>query len=238
MKLNKHHIFILCLLGIVLNGFAIIEQKPDAKRTFDPNFKERYSGNKYNYEGTAIVTKTPSGSGNYEDYKDKNLNDKEVDDNSILSINLGPLSWLFYIAIFAAIIYLVYILFNEGGSGLFSSKQNKKIENTFEITTENIESSDIDSLITQAEKENNYRLAIRYYYLLVLKTLSLKNHIRIEEDKTNADYLNETRSKTFSHEFEYTCYLYNYIWYGEFPLSLEKYLKAKSNFVTLLNEVK
>ena len=220
------------------SSFAYITKIQEADRSFEPNFKERYSGSKYNYEGEKIVTKTPSGSGNYEDYKDEKSNNREINDDDYFYINLGPLSWLFYIAIFAAIIYLAYVLFNEGGSGLFSTKQNKKLENHAEITAENIESSDIDSLISSAEQDNNYRLAIRYYYLLVLKTLSLKNHIKIEDDKTNAEYLNEIRSKPFSHNFEYTSYLYNYIWYGEFPLNTDQYLMAKGNFITLLNEVK
>src|SRR5690606_17549273 len=141
---------------------------------------------------------------------------KESNNDGDFSINLGPFSWIFYIAIFIAVLYLVYILLSEGGSGLFSSKRNKKIEGITEITSENIESADIHTLINRAEKKQDYRLAIRYYYLLVLKTLTLKNQIKFEDDKTNAEYLNETQSKPYGKDFAYTSYLYNYIWYGEF----------------------
>lgn len=213
-------------------------QEPEQIRQFDEDFKDRYSGNKYNYEGKKIVTKTPAGSGNYEDYKNKKPKQKEKNDSDNISINLGPLGWLFYLAIAIAVIYLVYILLNEGGSGLFSSRKNKTFNNFDEITAENIEHADIHALIKNAENENNYRLAIRYYYLLVLKTLSLKNHIKFEDDKTNSEYLNEIKEKPFSEGFEYTSYLYNYIWYGKFSLNIEQYNKAKSNFLTLLNQVK
>lgn len=219
------------------NNYVMAFQEPNSSRTFDADFKERYSGNKYDYEGKKIITNTPAGSGKYEDYKNKKPQIKE-DDNRGFSLNLGPLSWLFYLALFVAVIFLIYILLNEGGSGWFSSKGHKKIETSEDITSENIENADIISLINRAENNQDYRLAIRYYYLLVLKTLTIKKHIKFEDDKTNAEYLNDIKSKPFSAAFEYTSYLYNYIWYGEFPLDVQQYNQAKDKFVTLLNQVK
>ena len=213
-------------------------QTPESIRTFDADFKERYDSNKFNYEGIEIVTETPSGSGKYEDYKKAEDLRKERNNSDSLSINLGPLSWLFYIAIAFAVLYLVYILLNEGGTGLFTSNRNKAINTYEEITAENIENADIHTFIKNAENDNDYRLAIRYYYLLVLKTLSLKDHIKFEDDKTNNEYLIEVSDKPFSKDFAYTSYLYNYIWYGEFPLNTAKYNKAKSNFSNFLNQVK
>lgn len=219
----------------------IINQEPEKIRAFDKDFKDRYTSDKYNYEGRKVTNKTPSGSGVYEDYKKGKRNRPELDeekDSEHININLGPLSWLFYIILGIAVTYLVYILLNEGGTGLFSSQQHKKLNKHEDITAENIEHADIHTLIKNAENNGDYRLAIRYYYLLVLKTLSLKNHIKFEDDKTNNEYLNEISDKPFSNTFAYISYLYNYIWYGEFPLNMEKYKKAKSNFTTLLNQVK
>ena len=213
-------------------------QTPDSQRTFDNDFKDRYRSDKYNYEGTKIVSETPSGSGNYEDYKNEEAKRKEQNNSDSISINLGPLAWIFYIAIAGAVIFLVYILINEGGSNLFSSNRNKTLNNFEEITAENIENADILTLIKNAENDNDFRLAIRYYYLLILKTLSLKNYIKFEDDKTNNEYLIEVSDKPFSKDFQYTSYLYNYIWYGEFPINLNNYNTAKTNMETLLKQVK
>ncbi|MFD1615206.1 hypothetical protein [Gelatiniphilus marinus] len=213
-------------------------QKPEQIRKFDNDFKTRYSSRKYNYEGKEVVNQTPSGSGKYEDFKNVKPSTKETNNPDSFSINFGPFAWLFYLALAIAVVYLVYILLNEGGAGLFSSKQNRTLNNYEDITAENIENADINTLIHNAENDNNFRLAIRFYYLLVLKTLSLKNHIKFEDDKTNAEYLNEINDKPFSKNFAYTSYLYNYIWYGQFPLNTDEYSKAKKNFVTLLNLVK
>ncbi len=241
MKINKYHIIIVlfCTIVNVQTSFGIIAlQQPEQIRQFDDDFKDRYSSRKYNYEGKKIVTETPGGSGKYEDYKKGKPKLKETSDSDNFSIDFGFFGWIFYLALAFAVLYLVYILFNEGGSGLFSSKQSRTLNDYDEITAENIENADINRLINNAEGANDYRLAIRYYYLLVLKNLSIKNYIKFEDDKTNAEYLNEISTTPFSKEFTYASYLYNYIWYGEFSLNTVDYNKAKNNFVTLLSKVK
>ncbi|MBC3757613.1 hypothetical protein H7U19_04315 [Hyunsoonleella sp. SJ7] len=212
-------------------------QEPEVHRVFDSDFKEKYSGEKFNYEGKKVVNRTPDGSGNYKDYENSEVKVKERDNEDELTINFGPLGWLFYLILFGAVGYLAYVLLNEGGTGLFTSKRNRSLKQYQDITSENIEHADIHSLIHQAESNKDYRLAIRYYYLLVLKMLSIKNHIKFEDDKTNSEYLNELHEKPFSQAFAYTSYLYNYIWYGKFSLDDSQYQKAKKNFTKLINEV-
>ncbi len=240
MKIIRLHIiFLILIFANPQNIFGLSTfQEPNQIRKFDDDFKTRYSNRKYNYEGKEVVNQSQGGSGKYEDYKNGNPSIRERNDSDSFSINLGPFAWLFYLALAMAVIYLVYILLNEGGSGLFSSKQNRTLNDYEDITAENIENADINSLIQNAENNNNFRLAIRYYYLLVLKNLSIKNHIKFEDDKTNTEYLNEISQKPFSKKFAYISYLYNYIWYGEFPLNLNEYNKARHHFVTLLTQVK
>lgn len=212
-------------------------QNSEKIRTFDADFKDRYSGRKYNYEGEKIIGKTKTSKGDYADYKNDKPETKEKNNSELISIDLGPFAWLFYMALAAAVIYLVYIIFNEGGSGLFGSKKNKPLNNFEDITAQNIENADIHTLIKNAEKVEDYRLAVRYYYLLILKTLSLKNLIKFEDDKTNADYLYEVNDEPFKHNFAYAQYLYNYTWYGKFSVNLTQYQKAKNHFITLLNAI-
>ena len=241
MKAIRLHIIVFLLLSVVNSQYVFSVstfQEPEQIRKFDEDFKDRYSSRKYNYEGREVVNQTPSGSGKYEDFKNGKPVQKEQNNSDGFSINLGPFAWLFYLALAIAVIYLVYILLNEGGAGLFSTKQNRKLNDYEDITAENIENADINTLIKNAENNADFRLAIRYYYLLVLKTLSLKDYIKFEDDKTNAEYLNEINDKPFSKKFAYSSYLYNYIWYGEFPLNTDEYNKAKDNFITLLNQVK
>ena len=53
-------------------------------------------------------------------------------------------------------------------------------------------------------------------------------------DKTNTDYLYEIHSKSVREEFSYLSYLYNYIWYGEFEMDENSFLKAQNRFKNAL----
>lgn len=239
LKKNLFFAVILSLFLQTITAFGITDnQQPENKNQFDNNFKERYKGRKYNYEGKEVVGQTPSGNGKIADYKNEKARTKEKNNQDSLSMNLGFLNWLFILALIVAVGYLAFVFLNEGGSGLFSKRQHQKLNENGDITAENIENTDIQSLINNAENSNDYRLAIRYYYLLILKTLSLKNHIKFEDDKTNADYLNEINAQPFIKKFTYISYIYNYTWYGEFDVNTEQYQTAKADFTNLLNAIK
>ncbi|MCB0456496.1 MAG: hypothetical protein R2776_07985 [Flavobacteriaceae bacterium] len=210
------------------------------ERVFDEDFKERYQSDKFNYEGKEVARYTQRGSGKYEDYENKNTEIEEEDNQKEVVGDVpgfGFLNWIFVLALIAAVVYLISILLNEGSTGIFSSKKNTVIATPEEITLQNIEETDMEGLIQAAEKEGNLRLAIRYFHLWVLKSLSQKNLIQLEEDKTNEEYFYELKQRPFSSDFKFTSYLYDYIWYGEFPITQRQYQKAKGNFVALIKKV-
>ncbi|MBX2828842.1 MAG: hypothetical protein KTR22_11815 [Flavobacteriaceae bacterium] len=214
----------------------------DTQRQFDEDFKERYSDRRFDYEGRELTKRSRSSNGEFKDY-DPNDNPRieEQNNETVLEVdspfNLGFLQWLLVGILVIALLYLVFVLLNDGGTGLFSSNRDRKIAEEEELTVENIGQIDIRSLIKKAEQSGDFRLAIRYYYILVLKTLSIKNFIKLEDDKTNEEYFNEIRTQPFSQSFSYTSYLYNYIWYGEFPINELEYDKAKGDFDSLINKV-
>jgi hypothetical protein len=212
-------------------------QQPQSERQFSNGFKDDYSGRKYDYEGKAKVRSGQTQQGQDAEYSEDQPDIKEDNITDDLSFDFSVFNWLFVLILILAVGYLAYTLLNEGSSKLFSSRNNEQLKSHSEITAENIAYADIKALITNAENTNNYRLAIRYYYLLVLKQLTLKNFIKFEDDKTNADYMNAIASQKFSKGFAYTSYLYNYTWYGEFTLDTEQYQLAKNSFVKLINEV-
>ena len=212
-------------------------------RYFEEGFQDNYSWRSYNYEGREIegITQTESGEAAKFDPNNKETPNYEEKENPGLdtSFSMSFLSWILIFVLVLAVLYLVYILMNEGGRSSFFSKKKKIKVSAIEgeIAVEDLENTDIQSLIQQAEKEGNYRLAIRLYNLLVLQTLSLKSLIQLEEDKTNEEYYREIAQKDFGKAFAYTSYLYSYVWYGKFNLDSGQYNKAKINFVELINKV-
>ena len=92
------------------------------------------------------------------------------------------------------------------------------------------------TLINKALEKNNYRLAIRYHYLQVLKHLSKKGQIEWDTEKTNYDYYREIKDEKTREEFQYISYIYDYCWYGEFEISNEDYNKGALAFNKLLEK--
>ncbi|MCL6266462.1 DUF4129 domain-containing protein [Flagellimonas myxillae] len=100
-----------------------------------------------------------------------------------------------------------------------------------------IKTEDIQQLIRNALADKNYRLAIRYYYLHVLKLLSEQELIDWQLQKTNDDYINELGNSALKSSFSRATLLYDYIWYGEFNIDQERYSKAEKVFVSLKNSI-
>ena len=96
-----------------------------------------------------------------------------------------------------------------------------------------IKNEDIQKLIKEALANNNYRLAVRYYYLYMLQIMTERELIDWEIQKTNEDYLRELEQKQLQQPFKKITRLYDYIWYGEFPIDQEKYQKAENSFLSL-----
>ena len=145
---------------------------------------------------------------------------------------------IFYAVIFLLVIFfIVKAVMNKEGKWVFGKSSDKSIIPISDIES-NIHATDFESLIKAAEAEDNYRLAIRYYYLWLLKSLTHAEIIDYDVEKTNSDYYYEIQSETIKQEFSYTSYLYNYIWYGEFNIDQNQFDKAKHAFLNFLNSTK
>ncbi len=142
------------------------------------------------------------------------------------------------IIIFLLVIYFIFkAVINREGHWVFGKSSDKNIIPVTDIET-NIHTTDFRTLIADAERDSNFRLAIRYYYLWLLKGLSSAELIEYDVEKTNSDYFDEITSRSLKDEFSYTSYLYNYIWYGEFEVNEQQFNKAKTAFTKFLNSIK
>jgi hypothetical protein len=131
------------------------------------------------------------------------------------------------------IIFVVYLIvksiLNKEGQWIFGKNSDRKIIN-YEDVEKNLKLIDFQKLIAQTIKNGENRLAVRYYYLWLLKRLSEKEIIFWDVEKTNSDYVYEISNPEMKQNFSYLSYLYNYIWYGEFDLDQETFEKAQQAF--------
>lgn len=138
--------------------------------------------------------------------------------------------------IFAVIItgfvlyFLMKFLLGKDGN-FFFSKKNKKVNIADQDLQENIHEINFSESIEKFERQNDYRSAVRYQFLLVLKKLTDKKLINWNPEKTNKDYLSELKTKELKMGFKELAYIFDYVWYGEFEVNEESYNNFKQKFL-------
>jgi hypothetical protein len=145
--------------------------------------------------------------------------------------------------IIIVIIVIAFIVSNFLGAGIFTSPKNRKVKNSDNIiTVDNIEEhfheSDLDRFIREATAQGQYALAIRLYYLAIIKELSLSKAILWKKDKTNKDYIRELRKTNMSQSFREATSIFERVWYGEGELKELDYKDVKPKFEALIEAAK
>lgn len=202
-------------------------------RSFTPGFGDKYKGDpEFTYE-TKVRAKTLwdrfwEAIGNFFD-RLFSSGDKATT-TSAFEIIMRILAFL----IIGFVVYMIVrVILKKEGMWIFG-RSGKKITGS-DVITENIHELDFSQLTEETKRDGNYRLAVRYYYLWVLKKLSAREIIDWHWDKTNSDYLYEIKDTTLRKDFEYLSYLYDYSWYGEFPIDSDAFTKAEKAFRKTLN---
>jgi hypothetical protein len=124
--------------------------------------------------------------------------------------------WLFISLAVGLLVFLIFKMIKAGN--LFAPKSRKIVLNTDALNLEeleaNLETADIDPHLQKAIDSKNFTLAIRLYYLSILKELTLSNLIRWKKDKTNQHYLFELCEQTHFDPFKQATLIFERVWYG------------------------
>ena len=98
-----------------------------------------------------------------------------------------------------------------------------------------IERKDLYNLIEDAIQTKEYRIAIRFYYLLLLKKLIELEMIVFKKEKTNEDYIKELEKSIHQSKFIESTRLYDHIWYGNFEINKSDFTNAELLFKSILS---
>lgn len=153
-----------------------------------------------------------------------------VDPNKAMSFTETMLR-IFAVVIAGFVLYfLVKFLIGKDGN-FFFSKKNKKVNIANQDLNENIHEINFTETIAQFEKQQDYRSAVRYQFLSVLKNLADQKLINWNPEKTNQDYLDELKNSDLGEEFKELTHIFDYVWYGEFEVNAENYRHFKQQFL-------
>lgn len=93
-----------------------------------------------------------------------------------------------------------------------------------------LKSDNLNALVEEALRNQDFRLALRYRYLSVLQLLIRRKLIVWKSSKTNFDYQKELRETPFLGPFTEVTRIYNFVWYGHFDLDATTYGELEGTF--------
>ncbi len=187
--------------------------------------KELLQNSDYKYDKVGPVPKTPWE--RFLDWLDKLF-------SNTFSGKGGEITWgiIQYILIAAAIVVIIILLLKNNARALFLGKSASVAIDLKEFESD-INTIDFNKLITEALSKKDLRKAVRLHFLKLLKSLADKNLIQWKIDKTNRDYSIELKNSRFDEQFKEIAMLYEYYWYGDFPIDEEKYNATVEKFKTI-----
>ena len=198
-------------------------------KSFEDKFQSKYKGSDYDY--TTIKPRESLWQKIQKRIK-KILESifGKVDQNKTASYAENIMRIFAVIIIGFVLYFLIKFLLGKDGNFLFS-KKNKKINIENQDLQENIHEINFSESIEKFERQKDYRSAVRYQFLLVLKKLADKKLINWNPEKTNKDYLSELKTDHLKSSFKELAYIFDYVWYGEFEVNEESYKDFKQKFL-------
>lgn len=140
------------------------------------------------------------------------------------------LLWLIVLCSFVGVV--IWYLYSS--NILIFRKKAKPIlgEGGEDISTDDIFGLHYETEIGKAESAKNFRLAVRLWYLRILKELADHHQIDYRHERTNSDYVSQLYNTPYYRDFFRLTRNFEYTWYGQFDLSAEAYEMMRTDFST------
>jgi len=202
---------------------------------FAPKFKNRYQEDAFVYE---IKAREKNGWDRFKEWLSDLFSSIFGFSDRQSSMNFVDL--VIKILAVCLVLFVIYLIvksiMNKDGQWIFGKNSDKSVIRYDEIER-NLQRVDFENLIKETLQSGERRLAIRYYYLWLLKRMSEREIIDWDPEKTNSDYIYEIKNEDLKARFEYLSYLYNYIWYGEFEIDETAFEKARNTFQKTIQSI-
>ena len=174
-----------------------------------------------------------------ETFKEKEEEEPEKNRNSA-NWNFALIGGIIKFVIIAlGIGLIVFILVKVLSADSLFAKKDKKISGKtaiydLEEIEENLLETELDGSIQKAIDDGNYALAIRLYYLSIIRELSLAKKLDWKKEKTNFQYLKELNNHPLKDSFKNATNVFERIWYGEEELPADRFRAIAPEFEQLL----
>lgn len=173
----------------------------------------------------------PQEPANYQ-YEPEPMNSPQ---SSMPSAGLGAFGYVLLVIFIVALVFLIYYMYiNSPKDG---KKINGNIEELSEVNPTEIPLTELQRMLREALAKDDYRAAIRIYFIFIIRDLAEKNWIKWEKEKTNFHYLREMSGKKEFDDFNRSVSYFEIIWYGKRKIDLNRFEEIKPNFTRLLDKL-
>lgn len=247
MNKNKRHIFIcfslICCLSLCTQEqvYAQIGTQEQTIYLESDLSKKEISKDTWKAatEGLDYTKKNKKKKKEPRDRSNRRRNNREPIFNPFDFSN-GAADFFRFLFVLIAVSVGAFILFRiMGGKVILSNKRVRQSTdfNIEELDEETIKETELDRYLREAIQKKDYRLAIRIYYLEVLKQLTISRFISFKKDKTNREYINEMRPSTHYEGFREITLAFDKAWYGEKDITSNDFDAVSPKFQSLIKAV-
>ena len=219
--------------SILKSGY--VTQNPIYRHEFKKDFQKSYQGDEYDYRLNKPSVSIWKRIMNFiNDILSKifgKTNPGDISTSILIFLRL-----LAIVAIGFVIYIIVRFVLSRNGNWIFG-KKNKKLNPDDRTITENIHELNLPAIIGDYEDKGNYRAAIRYQFLLLLKRLTDKKMIEWDPEKTNKDYYRSLSGKLIKEDFQKLSYIFENVWYGERDVNAAEYEVFRDQFLTAIQKI-
>lgn len=150
---------------------------------------------------------------------------------------------ILYTAAVLFIILLVYLIYRLAVN--YSGNPDNKtvgykgsISENLQQIEENLLKSDLEIALDKAIAEGDFKTAIRIYYLMIIKELSVKQWIKWKRDKTNGEYVREMRDRNEFDAFSRLTLMFETVWYGDTNIDKELFDRLSPDMERFVKHIK
>ena len=156
-----------------------------------------------------------------------------------LGIDSTVVQYIFFGLILAVLIYVLikYVMALQNAGAKDDDDVGIAVENLEEAEADPMK-ADLEGLIQKLIGHADYRGATRAYFLLVLQRLHRQKLIDWQKPKTNFDYVREVRTQPFHGDFVALTGVFEEVWYGEHPLSAQRFDQSEQQFKRLIAQLR
>lgn len=138
---------------------------------------------------------------------------------------------IFTVVLVLLLLLLIIFMIANSRSNPALEAQNVALQN-IDTIEEHIHEVDLDELFTQFVKTEEYHIALRMSFLMIIKQLSQMGLIKWEKQKTNWEYHSDLEDYSLKMEFGGMIQTFERFWYGEKVLSEHDFHRIENQFAT------